>query len=42
MSLIAFLSTSLEVLMPVRFFQVLGSAVPRIVTLAVIRDIYEG
>ena len=42
MALIAFLSSSLEVLLLARFFQGLGAAAPRIVTQAIIRDVYSG
>ena len=42
MAFIAFLSNSLEVLLFARFFQGLGAAAPRIVTHAIIRDIYSG
>ena len=42
MALIAFLASSLEVLLLARFFQGLASASPRIVTQAIIRDIYSG
>lgn len=41
-SLLAYFSTSYEMLLAGRFIQGLGAAAPRIVTIAIVRDRYEG
>ena len=42
MRLIAFVSASLEIVLTARFFQGLGAAAPRIVSQAIIRDLFSG
>ena len=42
MGLVAFFSSSLEIVLTARFFQGLGAAAPRIVSQAIIRDLFSG
>ncbi len=42
MGLVAFVSSSLEIVLTARFFQGLGAAAPRIVSQAIIRDLFSG